>query len=66
MFHIQGDAYQFGTDLVLPTHRVWMLTGNFKLVGQKFGRCFIALERRKFSKILNSDATRNKFLVYQI
>ena len=46
MFQIQGSAY-FRTDLKWLAHKIWMLKSNFKLVGRKFVRCFIALQNFK-------------------
>ena len=46
MFQIQGDAY-FRTDLKRLAHNILRLKSNFKLVGRKFVRCFIALQNFK-------------------
>ena len=51
MFQIQGDAY-FRTDLKQLAHKILMFKSNFKLVGQKFVRCFIALQNfKKFGRL---------------
>ena len=41
MFQIQEGAY-FRKDLKWLTHEIWMFKPNFKLVGRKFVRGFIA------------------------
>ena len=43
MFQIHGDLY-FRTDLKRLAHKILMLKSNFKLIGRKFVRCFIALQ----------------------
>ena len=43
MFQIQGDAY-FRTDLKCFAHKSLILRSDFKLVGRKFVRRFIALK----------------------
>ena len=48
MFQIQGGAY-FQTDLKRFAHKILMFKSNFKLVGRKFVRCFIALQNHKLS-----------------
>ena len=51
MFQIQGDVY-FRTDLKRLAHKILMLRSNFKLVGRKFVRCFIALQNfKKFGRV---------------
>ena len=51
MFQIQGDAY-FRTNLKRLAHKILMLKSNFKLVGRKFVRCFIALQNfKKFGRV---------------
>ena len=51
MFQIQGCAY-FRTDLKRLAHKILMLKRNFKLVGRKFVRCFIALQNfKKFGRV---------------
>ena len=40
MFRIHGGAY-FRTNLNWFAHNIWMPKSNFKLVVQKFVRCFI-------------------------
>ena len=46
MFQIQEDAY-FRTDLKRLAHKIFILKSNFKLVGRKFVRCFIAFQNLK-------------------
>ena len=51
MFQIQGHAY-FRTDLKRLAHKILMLKSNFKLVGRKFVRFFIALQNfKKFARV---------------
>ena len=51
MFQIQGDAY-FRTNLKRLAHKILMLKSNFKSVGRKFVRCFIALQNfKKFGRV---------------
>ena len=51
MFQIQRDAY-FRTDLKRLAHKILMLKSNFKLVGRKFVRFFIALQNfKKFGRV---------------
>ena len=51
IFEIQGDAY-FRTDLKQLAHKILMFKSNFKLVGRKFVRCFIALQNfKKFGRV---------------
>ena len=51
MFQIQGDAY-FRTNLKRFAHKILMLKSNFKLVGRKVVRCFIALQNfKKFGPV---------------
>ena len=46
MFQIQEDVY-FRTDLKRLAHKIFILKSNFKLVGRKFVRCFIAFQNLK-------------------
>ena len=48
MFQIQEVAY-VRTDLKRLAHKILMLKSNFKLVGRKFVRCFIAVQNFKKS-----------------
>ena len=51
MFQIQRDAY-FRTVLKRLAHKILMLKSNFKLVGRKFVRFFIALQNfKKFGRV---------------
>ena len=50
-FKSNGNAY-FQTDLKRLAHKILMLKSNFKLVGRKFIRCFIALQNfKKFGRV---------------
>ena len=46
MFKTQGVA-NFRTDLKWLPHKIWMFKTNFKLVGWKFAKCFIAVQNFK-------------------
>ena len=51
IIQIQGDAY-FRTNFKRLAHKILMLKSNFKLVGRKFVRCFIALQNfKKFGRV---------------
>ena len=48
---MQGDAY-FRTDLKRLAHKILIPKSNFKLVGRKFVRYFIALQYfKKFGRV---------------
>ena len=51
IIQIQGDAY-FRTNFKRLADKILMLKSNFKLVGRKFVRCFIALQNfKKFGRV---------------
>ena len=66
MFLIQGGGY-FQTDLKWLAHKIWMLKSDFKLVVQKFVRCFIAVQNfKKFGLGSKPFKTSCEFIFFQI